>query len=191
MTDEEIMKFLKHSKKHEGKISYMYLCTSGKVTTGIGCVLHSVADAMMLKWMDASGNRLTKDIVKKTYLLLSKMPIGKKHTYYIKKMPKECQIFIDDEAIYKLAIAKIKNNYLPTLVQEFSDFESYPIDAKIALLDIVYAVGTGAIKHGWNKLKCYCGMGDFGLASNEVKISSQRPKFNKMRRQMMLDAAKC
>ena len=191
MIYNEIMAYLKYAQQHEGKISYMYLCTAGKITTGIGCVLHSTADAMMLKWMDASGNRVTKDIVRKTYLLLSRMPNGKKHTYYIKKMPKECQIFIDDEEIYKLAIDKIKKNYLPTLVQEFSDFESYPIDAKIALLDIVYAVGTGAFNRGWHKLKCYCSMHDFGLASNEVKISSQRPKFNKMRKQMMMDAAKC
>ena len=191
MTDKEIMAYLDYAQKHEGKISYMYLCTAGKITTGIGCVLHSVADALRIRWRDLDGNIVGDDTVKRAYLLLSEMLVGRKHNYYINKMPNECKIFIDDEDIIKLAMNKIKNNYLPILTQEFNGFEFYPSSAKIALLDIIYAVGAFSVRHGWPKLKAYCAASRFDKAAKEVKIISQRKEFNKLRKQMMMDAAKC
>ena len=191
MTDREIIKFLEHAEKHEGKINYMYICIAGKITTGIGCVLHSVAEALRMEWRDLNGNLVDNKTIKKAYRLLSDMPAGKKHSYYIMHMPDECKIFLSDGAVYKLAIDKIKNNYLPVLTHEFNGFEFYPSSVKIALLDIIYAVGAFSVRHGWPKLKVHCAAGRFDKASNEVKISSQRPKFNKLRKQMMLDAAKC
>ncbi len=149
----------------EGNKSFMYLDTTGNVTVGIGNMLPSASAAIKLNFI----NRTTKN----------------------KALPAE--ITADFDAVWKQPKAMTANYYRPftntdlpdvdinilfsdridefqkALRTAYSKYDSYPSPAQLALLDMAFNLGVGALKSSvkWPKLNAAIAAMDWKTASTE------------------------
>lgn len=127
-------------QKAEGLVPYMYLCTKGKVTIGIGNMMPTVDDAKRLPFINTSSSKpATEAEVMTAYSTVSQMEWGMKWTKY--KLDPSLEI--SEEFALELAIARLKKEYLPAIRKKFPDFDDYPKSARRFIVDMAYNGGAG------------------------------------------------
>jgi GH24 family phage-related lysozyme (muramidase) len=132
--------FVEDLKVSEGLILYMYLCTKGKVTIGIGNMMPTVEDAKRLPFVNtSSGEAATDAEVANAYAAVSQMAWGMKSTKY-KLSP---SLEITEDFAFELAIARLKKEFLPQIRNKFPDFDRYPKSARRFMVDMAYNGGAG------------------------------------------------
>ena len=134
------------SKAFEDTIPYMYLDTGGKVTVGVGEMLPNVAAAQKLGFVrrpdptatpPVVAGEATADEIKTDYENVNQQTAGKLASHY-KQFTK---LDLPDSVIDSLLNTRVKQ-FTKQLVAKFPDFDSYPDEARAALFDMAYNLGT-------------------------------------------------
>lgn len=135
-------------ERWEGKFSYMYLDTKGLVTVGIGKMLPNVAAAKNLGFTRrGDGMRATAAEIETDFNEVAKQPKGKLAASY----QKHTKLDLPDDVIYDLLKIEV-DKFEKSLKAHFKGYDSYPVPAKRALLDMAYNLGIdGLLK--FKKLK--------------------------------------
>lgn len=147
--------------KYEGKISYLYRCTGGKVTIGVGHACESAADACRLPMVTTAGAPASADQIRTAWTAISCAPIGLSAPHY----RTYSELNLPDAAIDKLWDEDI-SAFTARLRQKLRSFDSYPDAVQDALFDMGYNLGVdGLLKY--HNLLAACDAGDWERASKE------------------------
>lgn len=134
----------------EALVTYMYLDTHKPrplVTVGIGNMLPDAAAAQRLPFINtAAGRPATKDEIADAYdkvASLREQVVKAKHGWAAHLFKHVTSMELTKEFAKELAISRLKKEFVPGLRRLFSGFDSYPVPAKEALIDMAYNSGIG------------------------------------------------
>ena len=145
LTFDEIKLFI---APFEGNISHMYVDTEGYVTVGIGNMLPSSDAAAALAFTSrATKNPATKVEIKADFDSVAAQEKGKAAKYY-RQFTKLDFPDVEVNRLFQIRVADFQKQ----LRQAYSDYDAYPDPAQLAMLDLAFNLGTGALKKKWPKL---------------------------------------
>ena len=121
-------------EKFEGRVPYMYLCTGGEVTVGIGHAIASAADTAQLSW--AAGAESAGD----GWAAVAAAPRNMLATGYANLTT--CRMA--DDAIDQLAASDV-TRFTALLQANFPRWDEYPEPAQEALFDMAYNLGVAGL----------------------------------------------
>ena len=128
MTPEFQQKLIAMLSKHEGRVPWMYPDAVQNVTVGVGHMIPSANDAVLLGFIDGDESTVTEDEIMNGW-------------NYVKASGKPYKtLILPSDTIDSLLLKDIAIFY-PVLIQTFSLFESYPEPARLALYDMVFNLG--------------------------------------------------
>lgn len=155
--------------RHEGSFPFLYLDTAGLVTCGLGHMIPNLAWSLKIPWQPNDPATIAND-----FNVVAAMPKG--------RLP----VFYEEATVCRLpagwaeqdAEQRLENEYLPPLQALFSAgaFDSFPLPAQVALLDMAYNLGIGGLKEYVHMLAA-CAGGDWNKAAAECHrngISQER-----------------
>lgn len=178
ITESEKKTLRANLEKYEGKISHMYLDSNGYVIVGIGHLLNTLVSAQALAFKNSKNLLATKDEIKVDYETVKKQTsnllasIYKKHTKL---------------TLPNVEIDKLTNKHIESFEKElkriYSDFDSYPTDARLALFDIIFNVGMTNLNNKWPTFNAAVKAKDWQKAADNSNrkspISAARNKYVK------------
>ena len=133
--------FKKAIKVSEGNIPHMYLDSNGFVTVGVGNLLASVADAQALAFVNRKTQKpATNDEIKADFEAVKKQPKNLIASHY----KSFTALDLPQKDIDKLLDGRI-DGFKKELKQKFPKFDSYPMTAQFALLDMAFNLGTNGL----------------------------------------------
>lgn len=144
----------------EGRIPYMYRCTGGEVTVGIGHAIPTADDAVKLSWM--LGSRpATPDEVRADYARIAATPKGQVASAYAPlttcRMPNGA---IDTLVAGDIAI------FTGKLAARLPNWNRYPECVQAALFDMGFNLGVdGLLK--FHKMLAACAAADWKTTAAE------------------------
>ncbi len=139
LTEIEKMTLRKKLVRYEGNVPHMYLDTVGHVTIGVGHLVRKPEDVLKLNLVVAGGERAGAIATKEQ--LTADYENVKKHT----------QLIMKTVEVNRLTNKHIKRFY-SELKRLFPEFDDYPTEARLALLDMIFNLGMTALKRDWPKL---------------------------------------
>lgn len=165
--------FKKEIKSSEGEISHMYLDTVGAVTVGVGNMLPNVAEAQKLGFVDRKTLKAaTKEAIKTDYDTVKQQVKGLKASSY----KKHTNLDLPANDISKLLDSRI-DGFKKELKLKFSKFDTYPLTAQFALLDMAFNLGTNGLVTKFPSFKKAVEAEDWTTAAKE----SNRPQVSATR----------
>lgn len=185
MTTKEFDAYFQALANWEGVVDYLYCDTIGLVTVGIGNMVKSAEDMdnLCMDVNDLPASREQKreawGIVKKAY-----RP-GKGHAFY--RPLTRLRMPVDE--IRKLLSHRLENGFLPGIAKEIPEFPSFPIQAKLALVDIAYNCGLGGFRKFVHLIKA-CNRKDFTTAALVCHRKTSRVSRNDWTAQLFLEASR-
>jgi lysozyme len=146
-------------KKFEGSTSYMYRCTGGEVTIGVGHAIFDAGRALQLSWTRAPAPSLiTGDFAR-----VAAADKGSAATHY--QSLTQCRM--SDEAIGALLLSDIEA-FEKNLTASLPVWQRYPEPAQQALFDMAYNLGVGGLLK-FRKLLAACAAGEWETAATECR----------------------
>jgi GH24 family phage-related lysozyme (muramidase) len=150
---------LRQFLKWEHKVSFMYLDTKNHVTVGIGHLLKNVEAAQALPFVYRADHQKTKDFpgaqkgqaattdeIKDNYNKVMKRASKKGHKQNLSyKAFEDSELELTEKQILKIFYADVATAEHDLGVL-FPKIDSYPIEAQMALMDMVYNMGRGLLK---------------------------------------------
>jgi len=115
----------------------------------------------------ATNEQLTAD-----YENVKKQPLGQRANKY----KKHTRLIMKEVEIKRLTNKHIKKFY-NELKRLFPDFDGYPTEARLALLDMIFNLGMTALKRDWPKLNKAVKSKDW----TEAATQSNRPQVGDLR----------
>jgi GH24 family phage-related lysozyme (muramidase) len=169
--------------RFEGNVRHMYRDTEGHVTTGVGHLLRTPADAQKLPWIDGrTGQRATPEQIDAEFDRVIGMPEGLKAGGY-----REPDGLVLPKALAAaLSQQRLENEFLPGLRRIFPDFDAFPREAQRALVDMVYNLGVAGLGKKFPKMIAACNSGDWATAAEQCRRSSCREDRNAWTRDQFL-----
>jgi GH24 family phage-related lysozyme (muramidase) len=146
---------------NEGRIGYLYRCTGGKVTIGVGHACESASDACQLTLVTAAGTRASAEQIGAAYSAVFSAPMGLPAQHY----RPYSDLNLPDAAIDELLNADI-STFTASLRKTLPKFDSYPDCVQSALFDMAYNLGIGGLMKYPNLLNA-CAAGDWQRAAAE------------------------
>jgi hypothetical protein len=133
--------FIPWNAQFEGRIPWMYLDAKGKVTTGIGWLIDSLADAIALPWQQPDGSRASAaDITAawtKVHAAQQLKGIGGAQPAFRDLTG----LRLPDDAIDVLTLARFDANDA-LLRSFFPGFDGFPADAQRVIHSMAWAMGA-------------------------------------------------
>ena len=125
----------------EGRLNRMYLDNRGLVTTGVGCLIDSVADAQQLPWKVASGAAATAAQVAAAWNVVKGGAAATTTTWWNKiagttPVPLHLE-WSDVDALTQSRAG----SFAKTLISNFPNILSWPADAQLGLLSVAWGNG--------------------------------------------------
>jgi GH24 family phage-related lysozyme (muramidase) len=130
----------------EGRVPYMYLCTGGEITIGIGHAIAIPADALKLTW-SIDGRAATDDEIQADYASVA----GAQKGLLAKSYAPLTQCRMADADIDALIGADV-TRFEALLAAALPNWNSYPAPAQEALFDMAFNLGIGGLKKFHNLL---------------------------------------
>jgi GH24 family phage-related lysozyme (muramidase) len=146
-------------KKFEGSTSYMYRCTGGEVTIGVGHAIFDAAHAIQLPWIGAPASTL----IAADFARVAAADKGLLAVRY--ESLTQCRL--SAEAVGALLLADIEafeknlNAHLPA-------WQVYPEPVQQALFDMAYNLGVGGLLK-FHRLLAACASGNWETAATECR----------------------
>ena len=169
--------FKKEIKLSEGSISHMYLDTVGKVTVGVGNMLPNVSAAKKLAFVNRTTKKKATDTEKETdFNTVKKQPKGRIASSY----RQHTKLDLPTIEIDKLLDKRI-NEFKRGLKLSFPKFDSYPVTAQMAMLDMAFNLGVNGLVTKFPSLKKAIESQDWTTAAKE----SNRPQVSKARNELV------
>jgi GH24 family phage-related lysozyme (muramidase) len=171
-------------ERWEGKLSHMYLDTVGLVTVGVGKMLPDVGAAQELRFVRrADGTDASPEEIAADYNAVSSQAKGRLAATY----RRYTSLDLPDEAIGSLLKAVVEG-FEADLEGSFAGYDSYPLTAKRALLDMIYNLGlVGLLK--FKKLQAAVESGDWQAAAAQCHRNGPSQERNDWTRDQFLAAA--
>lgn len=130
----------------ESFIAHMYLDTVCKVTIGYGTMLPDSKAAEKIALADKAGLAATAaDKASEWNRLAGLRPKDMKQNQKAAAFAKEAALFIGEEEASRLAEQHIAG-LVPSLKATFPNFDTFPEDVQVALLDMGYNLGATGLK---------------------------------------------
>jgi len=150
LTEKEKQTLRKNLIRYEGDVRHMYLDKKGYLTIGVGHLVPNLAAALKLNLVvgktgaSATEAQITTDYetVKKNWIPNTAAPYYKKYT----------QLIMTGVEVNRLTNKHIKNFY-DELKKLFPDFDDYPTEVRLGLLDMIFNLGMTRLK---NKFPKFC-----------------------------------
>ena len=138
----------------EGSIPHLYLDTQGFVTVGIGFLLPTLEAAKKI-------GMEPPDKIEADWNAVTAAPKARVASFY--KQFTSCTLPQDVLKVeFNRRIQEFANYLYPTY-----DLANYPEDAVVAILDMAYNLGAGALLKKWPKFKAACQARDWQTASTQ------------------------
>lgn len=174
LTAEEKRILRKNLEKYEGTIGHMYLDTAGNVTTGIGHLLASSADAKKLLFHTAIGTRASPREVEAEYENIRKLPYG--YAYPASSYAKHAKL-----RIRQTDIDALTNRHISSFESElrllYPGFNLYPTTVRLALFDMIFNLGMTKLRARFLKFNAAIAARNWAVAAQE----SNRPHIQALR----------
>ena len=158
---------------NEGRVPYLYRCTGGKVTIGIGHACESASDACKLSLVTPAGIPAAAAEITNAYTAVYSAPLG----LPAKNYRRFSELNLPESAIDQLLNDDI-STFTTALRKSLPNFDSYPDPAQDALFDMAYNLGSAGLLKYQNLLAA-CNAADWDRAANESfrhGISDERNK---------------
>lgn len=180
----------------EGSVPHMYQDHLGKVTVGVGNLIDSAGAAWGTRLLGApfyqdrgSGPEATEQQVKAEWAAV-KNSSGVAGRHVLSR--ETTTLRLSEQGITNLLHGTLER-FESTLraTAEFSDLESWPADAQLALLSMAWAMGPAFAQEGrWPLFRASCAQRDWlAAASNSVIANSWLAKRNAVDRGLFRSAA--
>jgi GH24 family phage-related lysozyme (muramidase) len=127
-------------EKFEGCTPYMYICTGGEVTAGVGHAILNADEAVALTW-ERDGRPAAPEEVRADFASVSAKQPGLLDVRYADAT--RCRLSTDE--IMRIAEADV-GRFEAQLAAIFPDWDSYPQPAQEALFDMAFNLGIGGLK---------------------------------------------
>ena len=124
----------------EGRVPYMYQCTGGKVTIGIGHAIETPTDALQLTW-SIDGRPATAAEIQTDYAGVAAAQKG----LIAKAYAAFTQSRMADADIGALIAADV-TRFEASLAAALPNWNTYPAPAQAALFDMAFNLGLGGLK---------------------------------------------
>ena len=124
----------------EGRVPYLYLCTGGEVTVGIGHAIQTAAGALQLTW-SIGGRPATAAEIQSDYARVAAAGKGLAAKAYAPLTA--CRMA--DTDIDALVISDV-HNFEISLAAALPNWRAYPAPAQAALFDMAFNLGLGGLK---------------------------------------------
>lgn len=135
-------------KNEEGCVTHMYLDTRGYVTVGVGHMLADVQAAQVLGFRNrASGEPATPEEIENAFNTVKQQPPGRIASRY--------QTCTDLELPMEEIDAQLDrhiDDFETTLRGHFRDYDQFPPEARQALLDMAFNLGSSGLLKKFPKL---------------------------------------
>src|SRR4051812_36239854 len=116
-------------EKFEGRVPYMYRCTGGEVTVGIGHAIQAADDALRLPWKIA-GRPATPGEVRADYTRIEGQPKGLLASRY--EALSLCRV--SNDAIDSLAAADVQL-FVARIAASLPNWNTFPACVQAAIFD--------------------------------------------------------
>jgi GH24 family phage-related lysozyme (muramidase) len=146
-------------KKFEGSTSYMYRCSGGEVTVGVGHAIFDAAHAAQLPWAGAPAPTL----ISADFAQVAAADKGLVATRY--ENLTQCRL--SAEAVDALLFSDIEA-FEKNLTVSLPAWKSYPEPAQQALFDMAYNLGVGGLLK-FHKMLAACASGEWEAAATECR----------------------
>jgi GH24 family phage-related lysozyme (muramidase) len=124
----------------EGRVPYLYLCTGGDVTVGIGHAIQTPAEALQLTW-SINGRPATAAEIQAGYAAVAAAQKGLVAQAYAHLTG--CRMA--DAAIDALASSDVQS-FETQLAAALPNWGTYPAPAQAALFDMAFNLGLGGLR---------------------------------------------
>ena len=168
----------------EGSVAWMYVDSVGKVTVGVGLMLPDVVAAQALPF-SAAGQAATADQIAAEFKRVSAMAMGKLPNFY--KTPTCLQL---EDACITQKLESVVAGFETKLRAKWPNYDQFPDEAKLALLDMAYNLGPDGLLKGYPTLVRSVTAGNWAAAAAECQRRGPAPARNDWTKQMFLAAAK-
>jgi len=169
--------FKREIKISEGSISHMYLDTVGKVTVGVGNMLPDAAAAKKLAFVNRTSKKKATDAeIETDFNTVKKQPKGLIASSY----KKHTKLDLPATEIDKLLEKRIEE-FKKGLKLKFPKFDSYPVTAQMAMLDMAFNLGINGLVTKFPSMKKAIDKLDWSTAAKE----SNRPQVSKTRNDLV------
>ncbi len=198
----DLVQAIADCRRWENSIPHMYLDTHKPplVTVGIGNLLKTVDDAIILPFQVANANRApaTTTQIRQAYAAVKAMPGGLKASAYRAAQP---ALFLSMFDINDLLQRRLTREFIPALERGFAGYwDGFPQPAQRALLDLIFTLGSAglfgakampprAAIYGYPNLVHACKSHAWRIAADESGRKGAQEARNEWTRQMFLAAA--
>lgn len=158
--------FVAFSSPLEGVIPWMYLDVKRLVTTAIGVLIDPLPLAVALPWRRSDGTRASPDEIRDDWQRVKGRP--ELAVQGAAAAGRVAQLRLSAADVEAVTLAKL-DQMAAALVRDFPAFSSWPPDAQLATLSLVWAVGT-ALPSGWPRLTAALRAQDWDRAAVECLI---------------------
>lgn len=164
-----------HMVPFEGEVPHMYLDSVGLVTIGIGNMLPNIAAAEALPFVrrSDSGRASSAEIRADWEKVTAQSGAVRVATFYAAHTQLELPAAAID-ALYQRRVDEFKQQ----LRGVFAHFDTFPDDAQLAVLDMAFNLGVGALNTKWPKFKAAVNAEKWSEAVTECVRPSSRPARN-------------
>jgi hypothetical protein len=144
-----IAAFPQYSAPLEGRLNRMYLDNRGLVTTGVGCLINSVADAQQLPWKVASGAPATAAQVAAAWNLVKGGVVSATKTWW-NTIAGTTPVALHLEWADVDALTQARAGaFVKTLIANFPNILTWPADAQLGILSVAWGCGPNLQTVSW------------------------------------------
>ena len=181
------------AEENEGRYAWMYLDTRHNVTVGIGHLLPSPAAAEALPFVDAdTGQPATRDSIGVAYAAvrdaghLARRGADRFAAVTTVRLPGAAV-----QAVYERDFTEIVEQTRGNLRAVGGGFDSYPLPAQLAIVDMAFNLGPSGLHNGFPRFR-NAGLArrDFEAAAGESRRRGIGERRNARTRSLLLEAAR-
>jgi GH24 family phage-related lysozyme (muramidase) len=188
--------FLDHARDRdiENDVDWMYQDHKGNVTIGIGHKVATAEDAVVLvaffEDRDDPATPITDDAIRAAYLAVKQDPhTGKLFGHFETHTALRLKSLASSEIFHKdvdriLGELAAHSEYSP------HKFETFPPDAKFAIMDMAFNMGAAGVAHVYSRFTAAVSRRNWALAATESDRPDLSPKRNQVVRTRLENAAR-
>jgi GH24 family phage-related lysozyme (muramidase) len=168
--------YLDDLEAHEGSTTWLYCDVRGFVTIGIGNLVKTPDDAVKLPFTIHGTDGKPASVAQK------RIAWTKVSDAYSPKLSAEgyrrlTDLRLSQAFVRELVNRRLERDFLPGIRRILHDFDSFPLPARKALVDMAYNLGVGGLAK-FHKLIAACLARDWATAARECNRKTCRPMRN-------------
>lgn len=181
--------FPAYTQACEGRVLFPYLDWNGDPTTGVGCIVNTVALMLALPWKLVDGSLAPQEeVIAQWNNLRAQTRLSKISYHYAESVT---QLRLSEADVDALTLRRMASNDIE-LHKSILDFERIPADAQCALHSMAYAMGVAKLLALFPKFLRAVNARDWATALKECTIDETNnpgiPKRNAQNRVCLSNA---